>query len=196
MGMKVCIVGGPSTGKSFFARAIADSLNTGSQPFPLLQEYPTAYLRQVGQPKYLWEQLVLTCGQAVAEERLAAPHFITEGAAFVSYLYARRLLALQTPDADLPRYQHLLEVLRAVALDSAQRYDLIFLLTHCFPRAATAHDDSYPVLAQRCEEIGGDIAEYLTEYRIPFHRLRANDTRAVAKAVQLIQQRLVISSAV
>jgi len=190
--MKICVIGAPSTGKSVFARQLSAELTRLGLGCDLVQEYPSSYIQEVGAPKYAWEQLVMSIGQYLSEQTTTRDHMVTEGAAFATYVYAQRLLPKLSDSRDWPRYRHLLDVLRATARDSVNSYDLIFLLTHIFPPRRDGVRLEEHLSQKVCEKISRDLAAYLESERVEFHRMKANDSKALPKAVQLIEQRLMI----
>ena len=194
--MKICVIGAPSTGKSVFAKSLAAELSRRGHSTELVQEYPSRYLQEVGAPKYAWEQLAISIGQYEAEQQTTRDHLVTDGAAFATYIYAQRLIPKRASDTDWPRYRHLLDVLRQLARHSVSSYDLIFLLTHIFPPQDDGVRAKEHLSRHVCQAIGRDLEAYLQTERVEHHRLKANDTHALEKALNLIEQRLLIQSPV
>ncbi len=190
--MKICVIGAPSTGKSVFARTLSAEMTKRGLSCELVQEYATSYIQQVGATRHAWEQLVISIGQHLAEQKTSRDHTLSDAAGFVTYLYAQRLLPKTAPEADWPKYQHLLDVLRALARTSAQSYDIIFLLTHVFPPLPDGVRMADHLSREICQEINRDIENYLNSERVPYHRLKANATKAQETALQIIEQRLMI----
>lgn len=192
--MKICIIGAPSTGKSVMARMVSAEMTKQGLSCELVQEYASLYIQQAGAPLHAWEQLVISIGQYLSEQRTTRDHMVTDAAAFATFIYAQRLLPKVSKTAEWPKYRQLLDTLRSLARISAVSYDLIFLLTHIFPpRRDGVRLDSHLSEAE-CRQINRDIEGYLTSERVDFQRLKANDSKAVAKAMSLIEQRLIIQS--
>lgn len=190
--MKVCVIGAPSTGKSVFARSLSAELTKRGHSCELVQEYATLYIQQVGAPLHAWEQLVISVGQYLSEQRTTRDHMVTDAAAFVTYIYAQRLLPKMSDTQDWPKYRHLLDMLRSLARISATSYDIIFLMTHVFPPRRDGVRLEAHLSRKECQQINHDIESYLDSERVEFHRLKANERQAVSKALQLVEQRLLI----
>lgn len=191
--MKICVIGAPSTGKSVFARTLSAELTKKGLSCELVQEYATLYIQQVDAPVHIWEQLVISIGQYLSEQHTTRDHMVTDAAAFATYIYAQRLLPKMINSEEWPKYRHLLDMLRSLARISALSYDLIFVLTHVFPpRKDGVRLDDHLSLTE-CKKIGHDMETYLESERIEFHRIKANDSKAIKKALSLIDQRLIIS---
>lgn len=191
--MKICVIGAPSTGKSVFAKSLSAEMSKRSLNCELVQEYASEYIQLVGAPVHAWEQLVITIGQYLSEQKTTRDHFVTDAAAFATYVYALRSLPKKIDSPEWPKYRHLLDLLRTLARTSAESYDLIFLLTHVFPpRADTVRLDSH-LSREECREINRQIEEYLESERIEFHKLKANTAGSLPKALHIIEQRLVIT---
>lgn len=190
--MKICIIGAPSTGKSVFARSLSAEMSKQGFSCELVQEYATQYIQAVGAPIHSWEQLVISVGQYLSEQKTSRDHLVTDAAAFATYVYAQRSLPSKIKDADWPKYRHLLDLLRLLARTSAESYDLIFLLTHVFPPRQDGVRLSTHLSAEVCRDINNELEKYLTSERIEFHRLKANSQSALTNALQIIEQRLMI----
>lgn len=193
--MKICVIGAPSTGKSVFARSLSAEMSKRGYSCELAQEYATSYIQQVGQARHAWEQLVISIGQYLLEQETSREHIVTDAAGFVTYLYAQRLLPTAVLKADWPKYRHLLDMLRTLARDSAQSYDLIFLLTHVFPPRRDGARVADHLSLKFCQEINHDIEQYLQSERVEYHRLKANATKSLDTALTIIEQRMMIGEA-
>lgn len=189
--MKIGVIGAPSTGKSVFAKNLAAALTRDDLSCELVQEYASTYIQQVGAPREAWEQLVISIGQYLAEQHISRDHLVTDATAFATYVYAQRVLTKTTSKQDWPKYRHLLDMLRVLARQSAQSYNLIFLLTHIFPPRADGI--RFHLSTTDCTQIGQAIEDYLQSERIAYHRLKANDSQALDKALKIIHQRLIVS---
>lgn len=190
--MKICIIGAPSTGKSVFAKSLSAEMGKQGLNCELVQEYASQYIQLVGAPVHAWEQLVITIGQYLSEQKTTRDHFVTDAAAFATYIYALRALPKKIDSPDWPKYRHLLDMLRTLARTSAESYDFILLLTHVFPPHPDGVRLEQHFSREECQDINRQIAEYLESERIEFHKLKANTAGALNKALQLITQRLVI----
>lgn len=189
--MKIGVIGAPSTGKSVFAKNLAAAMTRDNLSTELVQEYASTYIQQVGAPLEAWEQLVISIGQYLAEQNITRDYVVTDATAFATYVYAQRILTKTTSKQDWPKYRNLLDMLRILARASAQSYDLIFFLTHVFP----PRQDGVRIhlSADQCTEIGQAIEDYLQAERIEYHRLKANDSLVLEKALKIIQQRSIVS---
>lgn len=190
--MKICIIGAPCTGKSVFARSLSAELTKQGVSCELVQEYASYYIQQVGAPLQPWEQLVISIGQYLSEQKTNRDHLVTDAAAFATYIYAQRSLPKLISTAEWPKYRHLLDLLRTLARTSATSYDLIFLLTHVFPPRQDGVRLPAHFSRTECQAISRDIEGYLQSERLEYHRLKANATNSLATALKIIAQRLVI----
>lgn len=191
--MKICVIGAPSTGKSVFARSLSAEMSKQGHSCELVQEYATQYIQIVGNPTHAWEQLIISIGQYLSEQKTTRDHIVTDAAAFATYIYAQRTLPRTAPPAEWPKYRHLLDMLRTLARKSAESYDIIFLLTHVFPPRQDGVRLAEHLVPETCKEINKDIEQYLTQERFPYHRLKANSTKALTTALQIIEQRILIN---
>ncbi|MEX1997614.1 MAG: AAA family ATPase [Candidatus Andersenbacteria bacterium] len=192
--MKICVIGSPSTGKSVFARTLSAEMGKRGINCELVQEYASAYIQQVGAPEQAWEQLVISIGQYLSEQKTTRDHMVTDAAAFATYVYAQRALPKMINSRVWPKYRHLLDMLRTLARISAESYDLIFLLTHVFlPRQDGVRLETH-LSYDECKEINRDMEVYLESERVAYHRLKANSAKALGTAIQIIEQRLLIQS--
>lgn len=192
--MKICVIGAPSTGKSVFARSLSAELSKQGRSCELVQEYATQYIQAVGTPVHAWEQLVISIGQYLSEEKTTRDHTVTDAAAFATFIYAQRVLPATAPKQEWPKYRHLLDMLRTLARKSAESYDLIFLLTHVFPPRRNGVRLAEHLAPEICREINRDIENYLNSERIPYHRLKANSGKAIESALTIFEQRLLIGN--
>lgn len=192
--MKICVIGAPSTGKSVFARQLAAEITRQGRSCDLVQEYATSYIQQVSAPRYPWEQLIISMGQHMSENVSKRDHVVTDAAAFATFIYAERLIPEVVDDTDWPRYRNLIDMLRILARQSVLSYDLIFFMTHIFnPRSDNVRLDAH-LNKDACEDIGQSLELYLKSERVEYHRLQANDTKALDKAMQIIEQRIMIAA--
>lgn len=189
-GMKICVIGAPSTGKSVFAKSLAAELGKRGKSCELVQEYASTYIQQVGTPKHMWEQLVICIGQHLNEQQTKREFMVTDAAVFATYVYAQRILAAQVPKVEWPRYRHLLDTLRTMARLSVESYDLIFFLTHVF--APRQDGVRFHLSLEECKDISRELEAYLQSERVEYIRAKANSGQAVEQALALIEQRLVI----
>lgn len=192
--MKICIIGAPSTGKSVFARELSAEMSKRQMPCELVQEHASKYIALVGAPIHAWEQLVISIGQYLAEQKTTREHMVTDAAAFATFIYAQRLLPQQIDTAEWPKYRYLLDILRVVARQSLESYDLIFLLTHVFPPSADGVRLKDHLSRKTCQDINRDLDSYLKSERVEYHRLKANATNRLEKAISIIEQRLTVQS--
>lgn len=192
--MKICVIGAPSTGKSAFARTLSAEMTKQGMSCDLIQEYGSTYVEQFGAPVHPWEQLAISMGQHLDEEKCTREYMVTDGATFATYVYAQRLIPQEVSQKEWPKYRHLLDVLRVVARTSLESYDLIFLLTHVFPPLADGVRLKDHLSKKVCQQISRDLESYLRSERIEFHRLKANETNSLSKAISIIQQRLQVAS--
>jgi hypothetical protein len=189
--MKIGVIGAPRTGKSVFAKSLSAELSKQGLTCELVPEYAGMYVQQVGPPLQAWEQLVISIGQYLAEQKTTTDHLVTDAAAFVTYIYAQRVVPKVSDPVEWPKYRNLLDILRVLARSSAQSYDLLFLLTHVFPARQEA-SQSVSFSSIECKHINRDIEAYLTSERIEYHRLKANAAQAIPTALNIIKQRLLI----
>lgn len=192
--MKICVIGAPSTGKSVFARSLSAEMSKRGLSCELVQEYASSYIQLVGAPVHAWEQLVISMGQYLLEQKTTRDHIVTDASSFVTYVYAQRALPKMIGAPEWPKYRNLLNMLRSLARSSAQSYDLIFLLTHVFPPRHDGVRMEAHLSAATCKEINRDIESYLQSERIEYHRLKANASKSVAAALTIIEQRLLIQN--
>ena len=193
-GMKICVIGAPSTGKSVFARTLAAELTKQGQSCELIAEFASQYIQQAGAPMAAWEQLVISVGQYQAEQNSARDLVVTDAAAFATYIYAQRSVPKLAKNDDWPKYRQLLDVLRAMARTSVSSYDIIFLLTHVFPPRKDGVQKDAHLSRTDCQAIGRDLASFLDSERAEYHRFKANDTKAIETALGIVQQRALIQS--
>ena len=192
LGMKICVIGAPSTGKSVFARSLSAEMSKKGMSCELVQEYASLYIQQAGAPEEAWEQLIISIGQYLAEQRTTRDHMVTDAAAFVTYTYAQRLVPKMVDNVLWPKYRTLLDTLRTLARMSATSYDLIFLLTYVFPPRSDGVRLATHLSREVCQDINKDIEEFLESERVEFFRLKANDPKAIDKALAMIDQRALI----
>jgi nicotinamide riboside kinase len=191
--MKICVIGAPSTGKSIFAKTLSAEMAKQGHSCELVQEYASSYIQLVGAPIHAWEQLVISMGQFLLEQKTTRDHIITDASSFVTYVYAQRALPQMIDAPEWPKYRNLLDLLRTLARSSAESYDLIFLLTHVFtPRRDGVRLDAH-LSPATCREINRDIEQYLQSERVEYHRLKANATKSLESALKIIEQRMLIS---
>ena len=155
----------------------------------LVQEYASSYIELVGAPVHAWEQLVISLGQYLLEQKTTRDYMVTDAAAFATYIYAQRTLPEAVTPDEWPKYRQLLDVLRTMARISLDSYDLIFLLTHVFPPAADGVRLKDHLSKKVCQQINRDLESYLRFERVQYHRIKANATDGAKKALRIIQQR-------
>lgn len=192
--MKICVIGAPSTGKSVFARELSAEMAKRGLSCELVQEHASKYIELVGAPVHAWEQLVISIGQYLAEQEKTREHMVTDAAAFATFLYAQRLLPQQANSEDWPKYRYLLDILRVVARQSLESYDLIFLLTHVFPPRADGVRLKDHLSRKVCQDINRDLDAYLKSERVEYYRLKANAAGSIPKALSIIEQRLTVQA--
>ncbi len=192
--MKICVIGAPSTGKSVFARELSAEMSKRGMSCELVQEHASKYIELVGAPIHAWEQLVISIGQYLAEQKTTREHMVTDAAAFATFLYAQRLLPEQITNEEWPKYRYLLDILRIVARQSIESYDLIFLLTHVFPPRPDGVRVKDHLSRKTCQDINRDLDSYLKAERVEYHRLKANATISIPKAISIIEQRLTVQA--
>ena len=192
--MKICVIGAPSTGKSVFARTLSAELTKKGHSCELIPEFASQYIQQAGAPLAAWEQLVISVGQHQAEQNSARDFVVTDAAAFATYIYAQRSVPKLAEKDDWPKYRQLLDVLRTTARDSVSSYDVIFLLTHVFPPRNDGVRAAVHLSRKECQEVGRDLAAFLDSERVEYHRLKANDVKAIETALGIIEQRSLIHS--
>ena len=188
--MKICIIGAPSSGKSVFARSLSAEMTKRGYSCDLVQEYASNYIEIVGAPLYAWEQLMISLGQYLAEQKTTRDFMVTDAAAFATYVYAQRMLPQKTHSFDWPRYRHLLDMLRQMARISLDSYDMIFLMTHIFPPRSDGVRLKDHLSRKACQEISRDLEAYLNSERMEYHRLKANATDSITKAMRIIEARM------
>lgn len=191
--MKICIIGAPSSGKSMFARSLSGEMVKRGFSCELVQEYASNYIETVGAPLYAWEQLVISLGQYLAEQKTNRDYMVTDAAAFATYIYAQRVLPQKIHKFDWPRYRHLLDMLRTMARVSLESYDLIFLMTHIFPPRTDGVRLKDRLSRKVCQEISRDLEAYLKFERMEYHRLKANATDSIPKAMRIVEQRMKVN---
>ncbi len=194
MAMKICVIGAPSTGKSVFARTLSAEMTKSGFSCELVQEYASIYIQRAGQPLQAWEQLVISIGQYLSELESKREIVVTDAAAFATYIYAQRFIPKISGADEWPKYRSLLDVLRMMARVSVTSYDLIFLLTHVFPPRQAGVRLSVHLTRTECREIGRDLESYLSSERVQFHRLQANQAKAIETALHIIEQRRLVQS--
>jgi len=175
-----------------FAREIAAELTKTGKSCELVPEYASHYIQQAGDPASPWEQLVIGMGQFQAEQHTERDYVVTDAAAFATYVYAERAIPHQSEDDSWPKHRQLLDVLRIMARDSVNSYDLIFLLTHVYPPRKDGVKREDHLSLDECQTIGRNMATYLDSERVDYHRVQTNNAKAVPAALHLIEQRSVI----
>lgn len=186
--MRICVVGAPSTGKSSFVRALTAELCAQGNTCQHVAEYAHRYIQEAGSPQEPWEQLIIATGQHLEEQKATTGCLLTDTPAFATYVYALRHHSPSGESLTAPKHHQALEVLRLLAHRSVASYDLIFLLTHVFPPANGTTSLSRP----ECQAINREFELYLQEEHVEYHRLKANDSAALPRALQLIGQRSLI----
>jgi len=186
--MKICVIGAPSTGKSVFSRKLASQMGESGQSCELVQEYASSYIQQVGAPVYAWEQLIISIGQYLAEQKTTRHHMVTDAAAFVTYVYAQRLLPSKVDGENWPRYRHLLDVLRQTARISVQSYDVIFFLTHIFPPTNDGVRLQEHLSLEECQGLSADIEAYLRAERAVYYPIDVTKADVMSNALHIIEK--------
>lgn len=158
----------------------------------LVQEFASAYIEHAGAPVHAWEQLVISLGQYLLEQKTTRDFMVTDAAAFATYIYAQRVLPQKVDADEWPKYRQLLDLLRVMARISLDSYDIIFLLTHVFPPAADGVRLKDHLSKKVCQQINRDLESYLRSERIGYHRLKANATDGVSSAIKVIRQHMVV----
>jgi len=129
---KVCIVGGPSAGKTLVALAVGIRLKLKRYVVRFVLEYATEYIFRNGSPNNVFEQMAIFCGQQDEErykEELPGGDFlITDSASFLACVYAR----LYQPESnaakeEIKKYHYILKTLDKWARErTLSTYDFVF----------------------------------------------------------------------
>lgn len=177
------------------AKNLAAEMSKRGWSAELVQEYASQYIQQVGAPLEPWEQLVISVGQHLLEEsQVSRDNIVTDAAAFATYIYAQRLLPQEVPEKMWPKYRNLLDVLRELARKSIASYDLIFLMTHVFPPRTDGVRLPNHLDRKICQDINRDLEAYLQAERAEYYRIKANEADVLEKAINIIEQRLVVKA--
>lgn len=116
-------VGGPSTGKTTLARAVANALGLQRHSVEFVPEYARNYIQRFGPIESVWEQLVIFDNQARREDDAigtGADFVIAETPTFTGYAYGRMMT-----DSS-PKETKVLHMLHRWTMQRLLMYDHIF----------------------------------------------------------------------
>lgn len=131
---KICIIGGPSAGKTLVALAVGIQLKLKRYIVRFVLEYATEYIVRNGSPKNAFEQMAIFCGQRDEErykEELAGGDFlVTDAASFLACIYARNFRTkADASKEEIQKYNYVIKTLDKWARErTLPTYDYVFLV--------------------------------------------------------------------
>ena len=136
---KICIIGGPSSGKTTVALELGVRLKMMGYEVHFVLEYATNYIIRNSEPKNIFEQLAIFCGQRDEEEyiekRTVSDFLVTDSASFLACVYTRHFRpGLNATKNELQKYNYVLKTLDKWAREKTlASYDFIFFLPSEIP---------------------------------------------------------------
>lgn len=190
---KIAIIGGPSAGKTLVALAVGIQLKLRRFIVRFVLEYATEYIIRNGNPKNVFEQMAIFCGQRDEEwykEELPEGDFlVTDAASFLACIYARHF----RPKADagreeIQKYNYVIKTLDKWARErTLSTYDYVFLV----PLEFGFQKDGIRWQADEKEskKIADEIESFLKVERKQYYCVSGSLEERVGKILAIIMER-------
>ncbi len=188
---KICVVGGPSSGKTTAALFLNVKLRMMGYEVHMVTEYATHYIIRNGVPKNVFEQIPIYICQVDEEgyvEKKGGDFLICDSASFLACVYARHYL--QGPNAtreDIQKYYYVLKTLDKWSRERTLfTYDFIFFL----PLEIEFKKDNvrWQNSQEEAQKISDEIEAYLTIESKQYFRISGSLEERVGKMLQIIRE--------
>ena len=182
---KICFVGGPSTGKTTLAKALAMELAKKNYSAEIVDEFARDFIANKGQINKPVAQLVIARGQKEREALAYGrnPEFIIcDCATFLCPVYFHFLndgIIDQNEAEALEKIED--ELWREIG-DEISTYDFVFFL----PVEFTPEQDGVRLYTDQIENISNRIKEFLNSHNIKHYELRGSVQDRTNKALRVI----------
>ena len=182
---KICIVGGPSTGKTTLAKAIAEELAKRNYSAELVGEFVRDFIVNKGQINEPVAQLAIARGQK--ERETAAynrnPAFIVcDAASFLCPVYFHFLHGGSSDKDKAGEFNEIEKELWRETGGEISSYDFVFFL----PVEFAPEQDGVRLYTDQIENISSRIKEFLKSHNIKYHELRGTVQDRVNRALEII----------
>lgn len=189
---KICIIGGPSMGKTVAALLLGIELKMMGYEVHFVLEYATNYIIRNGEPKNIFEQPMIFCGQrdeeGYIEKRAVGDFLVTDSASFLTCVYARHYRpAAGAPWQDIQKYNYVLKTLDKWAREQASAsYDFIFFL----PAEIDFKKNSirWQSSKQEAVKISDEIESYLIIEGRQYYTVSGSPKERVKKMLKIIRE--------
>ncbi len=191
---KICIIGGPSSGKTVTALLLGVWLKMAGKEVHFVLEYATNYIIRNGEPKNIFEQLAIFCGQrdeeGYIEKRQTGDFLVTDGASFSACPYARLdhyRPSVGASKEEIQKYNYVLKTLDKWAREQVlASYDYIFFLPKEFK--FKGNDVRWQKTDEEAQEIGEKIESYLRVEGRKYYRITGSPEERVEKILKILAE--------
>ncbi len=186
---KICVVGGPSSGKTTSALLLNVKLRMMGYEVYMVTEYATHYIIRNGAPKSVFEQIPIYIGQVDEEgyiEKMGGDFLICDSASFLTCIYARHYP--QGPDTikeDIQKYDYVLKTLDKWSRERTLfTYDFVFFL----PLEIEFKKDNvrWQNSREEAQKISDEIESYLKIEQCKYYTITGSLENRVKKMLKIL----------
>ena len=182
---KICFVGGPSTGKTTLAKAVAEELNKKNYSVELVEEFARDFIANKGQINEPVAQLTIARGQKERETLAYSrnPEFVVcDCATFLCPVYFHFLNDGAIDQNEAKALKKIEDELWREIGGEMGAYDFVFFL----PVEFAPEQDGVRLYTDQMENISNRIKEFLDLHNIKYHELKGSVRERADKALKII----------
>ena len=182
---KICFVGGPSTGKTTLAKAVAEELNKKNYSVELVEEFARDFIADKGQINEPVAQLTIARGQKERETLAYSrnPEFVVcDCATFLCPVYFHFLNDGAIDQNEAKALKKIEDELWREIGGEMGAYDFVFFL----PVEFAPEQDGVRLYTDQMENISNRIKEFLDLHNIKYHELKGSVRERADKALKII----------
>ncbi len=189
---KICVIGGPSSGKTTVALELGVRLKMMGYEVHFVLEYATHYINRNGRPTSIFEQGFIFQGQkdeeGYIEQNSKCDFLVCGSASFLTCVYTRHFRPGPNAKKDeLQKYNYVLKTLDKWARErTLASYDFIFFLPSEIPfqKNSVRWQDNI----EEAKKIADQIEGYLKMEGRQYHRISGSFKTRINKMLKILKE--------